>query len=521
MSIFNQKSKFKVKTETRTIKQVVEKKKPAESSITSSASSARASPATTGGINNGAAAARRIASSSDTPRASPNPRSSQHHLQPPSYSSSSGSSVTKKRSRAALPQAGRKSRSPAATASPSFGGSDSDDDVDDDSWQDAISDLRKRQKRAHEVRKVDPNRRVRHPKVWKGDREGETEGLPIIHASEVANHRDKCQPVMGLARDEVMVRLRYPGSNYREKYELVWGKDKIDGVLDIMKVVKHVATTYLINEEEASPFLDQTSGVYRRLEKSKNTNDGNGFKAALRDYSEQLLALQRRGVIAKNLESMKAIPHDLVAFILSQCYDRTVAPRVELLSKYENGTDYVYGELLPQFCADIFDRTNLTSQQVFVDLGSGVANVVLQAALEIGCESWGCEYQENACNLAEAQRKEFSARCRLWGLAPGKVHLERGDFTQNERILEALKRADVVLVNNQAFTAGLNDRLVNMFLDLKIGCKIVSLKSFVHDNKIAENDVASSILDVERLTYPEDYVSWTNAGGQFFISTRK
>jgi H3 lysine-79-specific histone-lysine N-methyltransferase len=76
-------------------------------------------------------------------------------------------------------------------------------------------------------------------------------------------------------------------------------------------------------------------------------------------------------------------------------------------------------------------------------------------------------------------------------------------------------------VNNQAFTSQLNDHLVNMFLDLKIGCKIVSLKTFVHDNKIAENDVASSILEVEHLTYPEGYVSWTGAPGMFCISTRK
>jgi H3 lysine-79-specific histone-lysine N-methyltransferase len=60
-----------------------------------------------------------------------------------------------------------------------------------------------------------------------------------------------------------------------------------------------------------------------------------------------------------------------------------------------------------------------------------------------------------------------------------------------------------------------------MFLDLKIGCRIVSLKSFVHDNKIAENDVASSILDVEHLTYAEGYVSWTGAPGKFCISTRR
>jgi len=42
-----------------------------------------------------------------------------------------------------------------------------------------------------------------------------------------------------------------------------------------------------------------------------------------------------------------------------------------------------------------------------------------------------------------------------------------------------------VLVNNKAFTPALNDDLVRMFLD------------------------------------PEGYVSWTNAGGDYYIATRK
>ena len=287
-----------------------------------------------------------------------------------------------------------------------------------------------------------------------------------------------------------------------------------------MKVVNFVASSYL-TDDEADFFLDQTTGIYRRLEKSRNTDDGAAFKSALREYNERLISLQKQGVIAKNLGAMHGIPRDLVSFILDQVYDRTVAPNVELLAKYENGTDNVYGELLHPFISDILKRTQATSDKVFVDLGSGVGNVAIQAALEIGCESWGCEMMENACNLADAQRKEFLARCRLWGIAPGKVHLERGDFRKNEKILSALKRADVVLVNNQAFTSELNDNLVNMFLDLKPGCKIVSLKTFVHDNKIAENDVATSILDVEHLTYPKEYVSWTSAPGTFCISTRK
>ncbi|KAK3357083.1 histone-lysine N-methyltransferase, H3 lysine-79 specific [Lasiosphaeria hispida] len=493
MSIFNQKSKFKVKAEIRTVRQAVEppKKKPAQPPSAKRPSSARV-----------------------TPRASPHPSSA-------SLADSTNDSL-----RAASDTRARKRRAGASPAnnhnnSPSFSDSDDESDGDED-WEGNL-DARKRQKRAHQERRLaDPNRKLRHPRLWAGeDPEAVvSKRLPIIHASDVASVNDKCQPVLGLAQNEVGVRLQYPGPRHPERYELVWGKDKIEAVKDIMEVVNYVASTYL-TDDEAHVFLDQNTGIYRRLEKSKNTKDGAGFKAALKEYNERLFALQKKGVIAKNLDAMHGIPRELVAFILDQVYDRTVAPNVELLAKYENGTDNVYGELLHPFISDMLERTSLTSDKVFVDLGSGVGNVVLQAALETGCESWGCEMMENACNLAEAQQKEFSARCRLWGIASGKVHLERGDFRKNDKILAALKRADIVLVNNQAFTSQLNDNLVNMFLDLRPGCKIISLKTFVHDNKLAENDVATSILDVEHLTYPEEYVSWTSASGTYCISTRK
>ncbi|GAB1320349.1 Nucleosomal histone H3-Lys79 methylase [Madurella fahalii] len=519
MSIFNQKSKFKVKAEVRKVKQAVAPAVTATPQLKKKAITTATTTTTTTSNGRASSVATTTAASSarGTPRASPNPTSF------PSSRSKRLQASTSPETNHGRKRAARLISSSRSPASPSFSESEPGSD-DDDDWRDRL-DPHKRRKRAHTEAVEDPARRLRHARLWTGGGggdggDGADEKLAIVHSVDVASLADRCQPVMRLGRDEVGVRLRYPGSNYLEKYELVWGKDKIDGAVDIMKVVKHVASTYL-TDDEAQPFLDQNSGIYRRLEKSKNTNDGKGFKAALAEYNEELLALQKKGILAKNLDGMRGVPRELVEFILDQVYDRTVAPKVELLAKYENGSDNVYGELLHPFISDIFERTKLTSDMVFVDLGSGVGNVTLQAALERGCESWGCEMMENACNLAEAQKKEFMARCRLWGIAPGKVYLERGDFRKSEKTLAALKRADVVLVNNQAFTSQLNDHLVNIFLDLKIGCKIVSLKTFVHDNKIAENDVASSILEVEHLTYPGGYVSWTGAPGMFCISTRK
>lgn len=393
---------------------------------------------------------------------------------------------------------------------------DKDSDAEDDNWMDL--DSHKRQRKASSE---DSNRTLRSARAY----ERKDEGLQFIHAVDVASLEHKCAPIMGASKEDVAVELQYPTLQRREKFQLVWGKDKIDTVEASIRIVRLVAGTYL-TDAEAEPFTKHDNGIIRRLEKASNRNiqDLAGFKAALHDYNEKLLELVEAGVVSNNLENLHELPSELCDFILDQIYDRTVAPKVELLSKYENGTDFVYGELLHPFITKILvEQAKMTSDQVFVDLGSGVGNVVLQAALEVGCESWGCEMMENACNLAEAQEKEFHARCLLWGIEPGEVHIERGDFRKNALIHDALKRADVILVNNKAFTSQLNDDLIRMFLDLKPGCKIISLKSFVADSKSSHNinDVGSTILEVEECTYPEGFVSWTNAGGQYYISTRK
>lgn len=212
----------------------------------------------------------------------------------------------------------------------------------------------------------------------------------------------------------------------------------------------------------------------------------------------------------------------MIRCMLRQVYDRAVSPKVDSLRQYTNGTDNVYGELLFDFISRALTEAGLKSDQVFVDFGSGVGNVVLQAALEFGCESWGCEMMKNAADLAEEQASEFKARCRLWGIQAGEVHLERGDFLENAAIHETMKRADVILVNNQAFTAPLNQSLVHKFLDLKDGCKIVSLRSFVPDDTIKDRNLynPANLLSVKKGEYYSNSVSWTDAGGNWFLSTK-
>jgi H3 lysine-79-specific histone-lysine N-methyltransferase len=309
---------------------------------------------------------------------------------------------------------------------------------------------------------------------------------------------------------------------------LHFGKDKIDSTEEIIDVAK-IVTDFYLTEDQAKPFLEPNSGYIRQLEKARNnlgkdslnTELLKGFKNAVSSYNSAIDVLREEGALERNLDNKHSLPFKMVCRMLSQVYDRAVSPNVDNLRKYENGSDNVYGELLPPLISQVLTETRLRSDQVFVDLGSGVGNVVLQAALQFGCESWGCEMMENACELAEAQQKEFSARCRLWGIATGKVRLIQGNFLENEKIKATMKRADVILVNNQAFTPILNRSLIDLFLDLKDGCKIISLKSFVREKKDWNiNDTSNILKVVKEGRYYQNAVSWTGGGGNYFIATK-
>ena len=294
--------------------------------------------------------------------------------------------------------------------------------------------------------------------------------------------------------------------------------------LEDIKEVLHVITNFYLPESEMAILTDPNEGLLRRLKRATDRHAGDEYTELIQEWNDKLLNLTKNGTVSTVLDNMKCLDLKLIERILTQTYSRTVSLHVHKLSRYENGTDNVYGELLPKFVSDILTKdTKLKSGQIFVDLGSGVGNVVLQAALEIGCESWGCEVMENACDLAELQEKEFKARCQLWGLAPGTIHLERGDFLTNMAIGNILRKADVVLVNNQAFTPELNEDLRSLFLDLKEGCKIVSLKSFVpsgHKITTRNLDSVCNVLDVVEKRYYSACVSWTDAPGTYYISIK-
>ncbi|KIW40195.1 uncharacterized protein PV06_07413 [Exophiala oligosperma] len=421
----------------------------------------------------------------------------------------------------------RVKRASPAISTPQFTSSDEESEEED---------MPRKRMRRDEQDPVDEKRKVRDLQAFSEDGRNRRS---MIHAIQIANPQpdqhgkvkyEEFFKTLRVDEDEYpVIELQYPTALQGEKYQLLRPIDSSDfkPLDEIEANMRMVAEYYLDvasarkvnNEEEGSGFVQM---LHRHAAHGLRGRVGaqSEYIKTIEKYNSLMKEKRDDGTIAEKLDQMNRVELKLAEHIIrGQVYARTVSPKVDSVRQYEAFSNSVYGELLPKFLSRIFKDTGLKSEHVFVDLGSGVGNCVVQAALETGCEAWGCEYMDNPNKLAQLQATEFRARCQLWGIKPGDVQLIHGDFLKNDMIRQVLKRADVVLVNNQAFSAQLNDNLKYVFLDLKEGCQIISLKPFrspSHKIKESNHNDPINVLSVVEKERWSGMVSWTDDPGKWY-----
>ncbi|KAF8698598.1 hypothetical protein AX14_001086 [Amanita brunnescens Koide BX004] len=214
-------------------------------------------------------------------------------------------------------------------------------------------------------------------------------------------------------------------------------------------------------------------------------------------------------------------PKKVLMRIIEENYQRVVGPNVVSLKQYEAFSSTVYGELMPSLVHEIVHITGLREQSLFLDLGSGVGNVVVQASLQTGCRSYGIELMPAPARIARDMAEQMRIRCRMWGIRMGEVELEEGNMLTSKRVDELIPQADVILVDNKVFEESLNEALRPKFLDLKEGAIVVSLSPFVSslNARVTERNVddISAIFDVTERPYHSGSVSWGINGGSYYI----
>ncbi|CCK69418.1 histone methyltransferase DOT1 KNAG_0C03070 [Huiozyma naganishii CBS 8797] len=309
--------------------------------------------------------------------------------------------------------------------------------------------------------------------------------------------------------------------NCTEEYIVDFSKnfDKYDPMSEIGKVVEYSALVFLPQDYAHG----LTQDIIPRLNDAYDNADETAFIQTVHDYNTFIRRVPRHR-ITQHLRELTQIPQSFIHDFLHVVYTRSIHPQAFKLKKYKAFSNYVYGELLPTFLTDVYQRCNLNTNSVFLDLGSGVGNCVIQAALEHGCRtSAGCEIMEDASTLTELQYKELTNRCHFNGLNLKPVQfLLRQSFVDNEAVITLLRDCDVLLVNNFLFDSKLNKVVETLLENAKVGCKIISLKnlrSFGYTIDANNIDGVLNRLKVQKCTFKEDSVSWTHSGGDYYIST--
>lgn len=138
----------------------------------------------------------------------------------------------------------------------------------------------------------------------------------------------------------------------------------------------------------------------------------------------------------------------------------------------------MYGETSFDLVCQMIDQIEITADDIFIDLGSGVGQVVLQMAGTLPIKTcYGIERADVPSRYAEDMDTLFKTWMRWFGKRCSEYQLIKGDFLSDEH-REKINSATIVFVNNFAFGPNVDHQLKERFADLRDGARIVSSKSF-------------------------------------------
>lgn len=123
--------------------------------------------------------------------------------------------------------------------------------------------------------------------------------------------------------------------------------------------------------------------------------------------------LQEKGTSLPAARLNKYPSRGLLRHILQQVYNQAVTDP-EKLNQYEPFSPEVYGETSYDLICQMIDQIEITPDDIFVDLGSGVGQVVLQMAAATPCKvCLGVEKAEVPSRYAEVNIINF-IMCELF-----------------------------------------------------------------------------------------------------------
>jgi [histone H3]-lysine79 N-trimethyltransferase len=241
--------------------------------------------------------------------------------------------------------------------------------------------------------------------------------------------------------------LLFP-SKFHERYLIVAPKKRnevFDPCVDVINAIKFIS-------EDFEPIFSDNS-AYRMGsiidEMIDFLDEGNYGMLGKKVFEMSAIIAEYLTISPDEVEKLRKKPLTRYQsdILLEQVYARTITKPRALTSKLKGFSKEVYGETGPSITSDMIKMCGITENSVFLDLGCGIGNVVLQVAAETRCASYGVELLEIPFLNATAQLKEFNARLALYGRGPVRVEIFQDDFLEAPHIIKLMEEADVIFVN--------------------------------------------------------------------------
>ncbi|CAK5090023.1 unnamed protein product [Meloidogyne enterolobii] len=217
---------------------------------------------------------------------------------------------------------------------------------------------------------------------------------------------------------------------------------------------------------------------------------------------------------------------ELLHQIITRCYNKAVDNEKALNKHYEAFSSQTYGETSYERMQMIIEELKPSQKDVFVDLGSGVGQLVVHmAGGTLAHRAVGIEIASLPSKFAKKLEHEFKKLMNWFGRPFQPFELLHGDFLSTEYRKLITEEASIIFINNYAFQSDLETRIKRELLsDLKDGTKIVSTKPYVPLNKQGAitdrqlNDI-SVITEVTEMKPCLNPCSWTSAYVPYYLHT--
>lgn len=289
------------------------------------------------------------------------------------------------------------------------------------------------------------------------------------------------------------------------------GADRHDNGIDIIETIRHVCEDIpeINSAFESFSFNDVDTTCHKAM-----TLLVDRFNKTV----EQIRELEKGTSLPAQRLNKYASPC-LLRHIIQLVYNAAVSDP-DKLNQYEPFSPEVYGETSYDLVYQMIEQVDVKAEDVFIDLGSGVGQVVLQMAGSSPLKACiGIERAEVPSRYAELMDFHFRLWMNWFGKKYGEYQLIKGDFLADEH-REKINSASIVFVNNFAFGPAVDHQLKERFADLKDGARIVSSKSFCPLNfRITDRNLSDigTIMYVRELSPLKGSVSWTGKPVSYYL----